>query len=281
MKRTLQMTTAATLLTLVKGQANVTNSTNTDLPTHSEGENITVIAMLGTILFVVVCLGLATCFSRSQLCQSFLRVRRRSNGQSYRFREEANSSVAGSGDRELQIPTVRKSNTIKKETNQERWDKMMKRVDAFKELAKAINNDTQISKSELADIETALKSFEIPECYIDIYTLNIMEEPFITDDGFSYEKNQLDKAREYDGNAPFDTSKKVTTILPNRSLKIALNHFLSQKEVELNRIDTKLKTFSDSALGEKHTLFSNQGKSEENKVVEGSSFLTTKVTNRR
>lgn len=70
---------------------------------------------------------------------------------------------------------------------------------------------------------------EVPSHLLCLFTEELMEEPVMLSSGFTYEKNQIEKHFEINGNFDPQTREEVSTtnLVLNRNIKDATEQFLS------------------------------------------------------
>lgn len=72
----------------------------------------------------------------------------------------------------------------------------------------------------------------IPSEFLDPITFAIMENPMVTDDGYTYDESTLNSLQKEEKPCPFDPSKKIKNNIENRLLKNMITEFVEKKEKE-------------------------------------------------
>lgn len=141
--------------------------------------------------------------------------------------------------------------------NQTRWVAIDQRVNALKERIQVAKHTGRFSH-RIAHIEERLNEINLPQSFIDPISLEILKKPAVTDDGHSYNKNDLKKLRSDHANTPLDQTKKVVHIIPNFNLDLEIRQFLDHAEQLLEQLEKKCRAIEKHMKGPTEVQTSSQ-----------------------
>lgn len=132
----------------------------------------------------------------------------------------------------------------------ERWEAICDGVDTLnKDITELLSKEnlTGPHRERLNALQKWATEFDLPTYFEDPIALEILDKPHVTDDGHSYNQNDLNALKTRDFATPKNQNIKVKNIIANKNLDAAIKDFLDKNEkllqehqLEINSIKASL-----------------------------------------